>query len=118
MKTIGDVKTEVKDDEPLPQNLSSLVGQLNLEGLVWFSVKTVYMVSVHGRPKGRDEFYDAENALAEERVVLFRARNYDEALAKAEADALTRVSIRIRMGKRYDTSTRARRTHSSYSTAN
>lgn len=28
MKTIGDVTTEVKDDEPLPQNLSSLVAKI------------------------------------------------------------------------------------------
>ena len=28
MKTIGNVTTEVKDDEPLPQNLSSLVAKI------------------------------------------------------------------------------------------
>lgn len=28
MKTIGDVTAEVKDDEPLPQNLSSLVTKI------------------------------------------------------------------------------------------
>jgi hypothetical protein len=53
----------------------------------WYSVKTVYLVSVVGRPHGLDELYDTAHALAEERIVLYRARSMDEAISKAQAEA-------------------------------
>lgn len=53
----------------------------------WYGVKTLYRTTVVGEPVEVDRYYDPEATLVEERVVLFRARNFDEALAKAEAEA-------------------------------
>src|SRR5260221_6603634 len=54
----------------------------------WYSVKTLYRVTCKGRPKRVDANYDAEGTLVVERVVLFRARSFDDAIVKAERDAL------------------------------
>ncbi len=55
--------------------------------LRWFGVKTLYRTSALGRPKATDRYYDPLTALLEERVVLFKARNFDEAIRKAEREA-------------------------------
>lgn len=54
----------------------------------WFAVKSLYRVSAKGAPQGRDAAFDPDMTLVEERVVLFRARNHDEAIARAEKEAL------------------------------
>jgi len=55
--------------------------------LRWFGGKTLYRTSALGRPKATDRYYDPSTALLEERVVLFKARNFDEAIRKAEREA-------------------------------
>ena len=53
----------------------------------WFGVRTLYRTTVKGRPKGVDALYDADATLCETRVVLIRARSFEEAIAKGEAEA-------------------------------
>lgn len=53
----------------------------------WYSVKTIYLIKSVGRPKNKDKNYFKETALCEERVVLFRASNFDQALKLAENEA-------------------------------
>jgi uncharacterized protein DUF4288 len=62
----------------------------------WFGVKTVFRTEAHGKPNSLDESYDAEATLVEERVVLIRARSFDEAISKAEAEAQTYASEEYR----------------------
>jgi hypothetical protein len=57
--------------------------------LKWFGVKTIYRTSIRGKPTFVDEYYDADGTLVEERVVLVRARNHDEAIRRAEREAGT-----------------------------
>lgn len=54
----------------------------------WFGVKTIYRIEAFGRPQAIDSAYDPDATLIEERVVLFRARSFDEAIRKAEKEAL------------------------------
>ena len=63
----------------------------------WYGVKTVFRETPQGSPKGRDQRYVKGLTLVEERVVLIRARNFDEALRKGEKES-----------KRYIESTEAR----------
>jgi hypothetical protein len=57
-------------------------------GWFWYGVKTAYRVEASGKPSKKDAAYDPEATLAEERVVLFKARSFDEAISKAEKEAL------------------------------
>jgi Domain of unknown function (DUF4288) len=68
----------------------------------WFAVKTIYRTRALGKPRFTDDDFDAEATLIEERVVLFRARGFDEALDKGEreARAYTRGEHRNRYGQR------------------
>lgn len=69
----------------------------------WYGVKTLYRTRTIGRPRKVDANYDREGTLVEERVVLFRARNFDEAMDKAEAEAKRYASAftpRNRYGQR------------------
>jgi hypothetical protein len=53
----------------------------------WYCVKTVFRTEVFGRAKKKDRSYKAGLSGVEERLVLFRARNSDEALDKAAKEA-------------------------------
>ncbi len=53
----------------------------------WYSVKTLYRYRAHGRPKSPDDHYAAGQTMVEERVVLIRARSFDDALRRGEAEA-------------------------------
>lgn len=53
----------------------------------WYAVKTIYQWKAHGKPKVTDSAYDPNTIVIEERVVLFRARSFDEAIRKAEKEA-------------------------------
>lgn len=53
----------------------------------WFGIKSLFRTSITGAPSVRDEDYDSEGTLVEERVVLVRARSASEAIAKGEAEA-------------------------------
>jgi Domain of unknown function (DUF4288) len=58
----------------------------------WFGVRTLYRWKPSGRPKKRDSRYRAGHALLEDRVVLFRARSFRDALMKAEREAARYVA--------------------------
>src|SRR5438093_2174363 len=53
----------------------------------WFGVKTLHRVTPSGRPIATDNDYSRSMTLVEERVVVLRARSFDEAVSKAEAEA-------------------------------
>jgi hypothetical protein len=53
----------------------------------WYAVKTLYRTSARGRPVRRDAHYDPRAALIEERVVLVKARSFQEAIRKGEKEA-------------------------------
>lgn len=53
----------------------------------WFGVKTIYRIEAFGRPQAIDSAYDPDATLIEERIVLFRARSFDEAIRRAEKEA-------------------------------
>jgi hypothetical protein len=55
--------------------------------LAWFGVKTLYRTQALGKPAARDRHFDPSLTLVEERVVLVRARNHDDAIRKAEQQA-------------------------------
>jgi hypothetical protein len=57
----------------------------------WFGVKTVYRSRATGRPLKRDRHYDPDATLIEERIVLIRATDFDQALKAAEREALRYV---------------------------
>jgi hypothetical protein len=53
----------------------------------WFGVKTVYKITVSGKArKPIPKTYDP-SLMIEERVVLFKARSFDQAIKKAEKEA-------------------------------
>jgi Domain of unknown function (DUF4288) len=53
----------------------------------WYAVKTLYRTSARGRPVRRDANFDPKATLIEERVVLIRARSFDEAIRRGEDEA-------------------------------
>ena len=53
----------------------------------WYGVKTLYRWKSAGRPRAVDEHFANSVSLLEERVVLVRARSFDEAIARAEKEA-------------------------------
>jgi hypothetical protein len=53
----------------------------------WYGVKTWYRMEAKGKPSFKDEDYEADSTLIEERIVLFKARNFSEAIRKAEKEA-------------------------------
>lgn len=73
--------------------------------LKWFGVKTLYRTTAKGRVRERDRNFDADAVLIEERVVIFRARSFAEAIRKAEREALasTKTSWTSPYGQRVET---------------
>lgn len=53
----------------------------------WFGVKTIYRTTTRDRPRSVDAYYDAKATLVEERVVVFRAATFRQAIALAEREA-------------------------------
>jgi len=53
----------------------------------WYGVRTLYRVTAEGRPKSRDKHFDREATLIEDRVVLFQAIDFDDALAQGTKEA-------------------------------
>lgn len=69
----------------------------------WYGVKTVYRTTTQGTPTETDKYFDPAATLVEERVVLIRARSFDEALAKGEKEARAYVAdgtVQNRYGQR------------------
>ena len=53
----------------------------------WYGVKTLYRSSALGPPSSTDAAYDSKATLVEERIVLFQARGFKEAIRSAEKEA-------------------------------
>ena len=53
----------------------------------WFGVKSLYRSFASGRPLALDSRFDPNITMVEERVVLFKARSFEEAIRSAEAEA-------------------------------
>ena len=53
----------------------------------WYGVKTLFRLGAVGKPAKEDAKYDPGTTLVEERVVLFRARGFAEAVQLAEREA-------------------------------
>lgn len=58
----------------------------------WFGVKTLTRWEAIGRPKFIDENFDSDATLIEERIVLIKARSFDEAIRKGEKEAKRNLS--------------------------
>ncbi len=50
------------------------------------SPKTLYRTSLRGRAVRKDKHFEEDVSLVEERVVLFKARSFDEAIRRAEVE--------------------------------
>ncbi len=61
----------------------------------WYAVKSLYRTVARGKPMRRDG-YRANAAIIEERVVLFAARSFDEAIRKAEKEAREYAALTYR----------------------
>src|SRR5213594_645274 len=55
--------------------------------VTWYGVKSLYRWHASGRPRAKDARFDARVSLVEERVVLFQARTFGEAIRAAEKEA-------------------------------
>lgn len=53
----------------------------------WYGVRTPYRVTAEGEPKSRGRLFDSQATLIEDRVVLFQADGFDDALAQAAKEA-------------------------------
>ena len=62
----------------------------------WYGVKTIYRTTVRGIPRRVDSVFDPKATLIEERVVVFRARSFDEAIERAEAEARRYAGVKHR----------------------
>ena len=54
----------------------------------WFVVKTFYRTTAEGAPQKPDRYYDPDLTMLEERLLLFKAKNREEAVKKAEKNAV------------------------------
>jgi Domain of unknown function (DUF4288) len=61
----------------------------------WYGVRALFRLIATGKPKWTDRYFDPNATLVEDRIVLFRARSFDDAIRQAEAEA-----------KRYSNTTR------------
>ncbi|GAA3927280.1 DUF4288 domain-containing protein [Litoribacillus peritrichatus] len=53
----------------------------------WYAVKTLYRTFTDGFAEDQDEAYREDIDMLEERVVLFRAESFDDAIEQAEREA-------------------------------
>jgi len=54
---------------------------------VWYGVRTLYRLTARGKPEWRHKYFDARSTLVEDRIVLFRASSFGDAIAQAEKEA-------------------------------
>lgn len=54
---------------------------------VWFGVKTLYASEASGKANNKDKFYKKTSVMLEERIVIFKAKSFDEAIKLAEKEA-------------------------------
>jgi len=53
----------------------------------WYGVRTLFRLLAVGKPKWTDRYFDPLSTLVEDRVVLFRAKDLDDAIRQAEEEA-------------------------------
>jgi Domain of unknown function (DUF4288) len=53
----------------------------------WYGVRTLYRLAAKGKPKSRDRHFDPESTLVEDRIVIFQAISFDDAIAQAIKEA-------------------------------
>ena len=53
----------------------------------WYGVKSLYRSFAIGRPRAVDSRFDRRVTMVEERVVLFKARSFEESIRAAEVEA-------------------------------
>ena len=53
----------------------------------WYGVRTLYRVTAEGKPKSRDKRFGPESTLIEDRIVLFQATSFDDAIKQAIKEA-------------------------------
>jgi Domain of unknown function (DUF4288) len=53
----------------------------------WYGVRTLYRLAAEGAPKSRGGRYDPESTLIEDRIVVFQATTFDNAVAQAIKEA-------------------------------
>jgi hypothetical protein len=54
----------------------------------WYGARTLFRLVASGTPKRRDKHFDRASTLVEDRVVLFKAYSFEDAIEQAEAEAL------------------------------
>lgn len=62
--------------------------------LKWFGVKTLYRAKRIGKPGNIDEHFDKSIKLIEERVIVLKAKSFEDAIEKAEKEAREYVKTR------------------------
>lgn len=53
----------------------------------WYGVRTLFRLVAIGKPKWTDRYFDPASTLVEDRVVLFQATDFDDAIHQAKAEA-------------------------------
>ena len=53
----------------------------------WYGVRTLYRVTAEGKPNSPGKHFDPGSTLIEDRVVLFQATGFDDAIAQAVKEA-------------------------------
>jgi hypothetical protein len=53
----------------------------------WFGVRTLFRLVATGKPKWTDRYFDPAETLVEDRIVLFQASDFDDAIQQAKDEA-------------------------------
>jgi hypothetical protein len=63
----------------------------------WYGVRTLYRLAAEGKPKLRDRHFDPESTLIEDRIVIFQAISFDDAIKQATKRSYARQTRFINM---------------------
>jgi hypothetical protein len=53
----------------------------------WYGVRTLFRLFATGKPKWTDRYFDPASTLVEDRIILFQAKSFGDAIKQAEAEA-------------------------------
>ena len=53
----------------------------------WYGVRTLIRLTATGKPTMRDKHFDPDSTLVEDRIVLFKATSFEDAIQQAENEA-------------------------------
>jgi Domain of unknown function (DUF4288) len=53
----------------------------------WYGVRTLFRLVATGKPRWSDRNFDPSSSLVEDRIVLFQANDFDDAIKQVEAEA-------------------------------